>query len=180
MRREKGTGGITQRKDGLWMATYNVKERGKNVRKYLYGKTQEETEIKLSIALSKQKERIYDTPGMRDNRERQALKKEIASDNGGELNCAICGWNGFGWIGMVEAHHIIPFKDGGEAVDENIIMLCPNHHRMVHKLGRFVDMGDSKESMAVAILKYEHNYKPLKEARREAMELIGKALRRVI
>lgn len=180
MRREKGTGGITQRKDGLWMATYNVKERGKNVRKCLYGKTQEEAETKLDIALSRRKEIVCDTPRMRDNRERQKFKKEIADDNGGELNCAICGWDGFGWIEMVEAHHIIPFKDGGKVVEGNIIMLCPNHHRMVHKLGRFVDMGDSKESMVAAILKYEHNYKPREEAGREAMELIGNVLRQVV
>ena len=41
-------------------------------------------------------------------------------------SCAICGWN----ICSCDGHHIIPVKEGGEHILTNIIMLCPNHHRM--------------------------------------------------
>ncbi len=53
--------------------------------------------------------------------------------------CAICGWcadktrpaewhtgNGN------EVHHIIPVKDGGKANYDNLILLCPNHHKQAH------------------------------------------------
>ena len=177
-RREKGTGGLTQRKDGLWMATYNCNERNKKVRKYLYGGTPEEAEYKLSIALSEQKKKRKETPRARDNKERQNFKKELSAN--GELLCAVCGWNGYGWEEMVEAHHIIPFKKGGQVTEENIIMLCPNHHGMVHKLSKFIDMGDSKESMILTVREYESRHKSRSEAGREASEILSRALNQAV
>ena len=48
-RREKGTGGITQRKDGLWQGRYDagVKPDGKRDVKYVYAKTEPECKRKL-------------------------------------------------------------------------------------------------------------------------------------
>jgi predicted HNH restriction endonuclease len=31
-----------------------------------------------------------------------------------------------------EAHHLIPLSEGGTQEENNIIILCPNHHRMMH------------------------------------------------
>lgn len=43
--------------------------------------------------------------------------------------CAICGWN----EDKCDAHHIIRSANGGEQTLKNIIMLCPNHHRLADK-----------------------------------------------
>lgn len=39
--------------------------------------------------------------------------------------CMICGWDI-----AVDVHHIIPRRHGGTNDPENLIILCPNHHRM--------------------------------------------------
>ena len=48
-RREKGSGGITQRKDGLWQGRYDagIKPDGKRDTKYIYAKTEAECKRKL-------------------------------------------------------------------------------------------------------------------------------------
>lgn len=40
--------------------------------------------------------------------------------------CALCGWN----LGSCDSHHIVPRKEEGTNILSNIIILCPNHHRM--------------------------------------------------
>lgn len=59
-----------------------------------------------------------------------------------DCRCAICGWRGCDEPGMVgnnghhqwgcmnQIHHIIPVSKGGEETADNLILLCPNHHRM--------------------------------------------------
>lgn len=50
--------------------------------------------------------------------------------------CEYCGEQGFlmsdGKSRYVEAHHIIALADEGEDTVENVIALCPNHHREAH------------------------------------------------
>ena len=48
-RREQGTGGISQRKDGLWQGRFDagVKPNGKRDVKYVYAKTEAECKRKL-------------------------------------------------------------------------------------------------------------------------------------
>ena len=41
--------------------------------------------------------------------------------------CAVCGFNE-----IVEIHHIIAKYIGGTDEPENLIVLCPNHHALVH------------------------------------------------
>lgn len=43
--------------------------------------------------------------------------------------CAICGWN----KASCDVHHIIPVSYGGKNEITNLITLCPNCHRMVHR-----------------------------------------------
>lgn len=44
------------------------------------------------------------------------------------LPCQICGWK----EASRDLHHIIPVSKGGKNEENNLIALCPNHHRMVH------------------------------------------------
>lgn len=50
--------------------------------------------------------------------------------------CQICGEN-FGenyGTDIAEAHHIRPFSKSVDNSSDNILILCPNHHRLIHKL----------------------------------------------
>ena len=42
--------------------------------------------------------------------------------------CEVCGWK-YG----VDIHHILPIRNGGTNTSDNIIALCPNHHRLADK-----------------------------------------------
>jgi 5-methylcytosine-specific restriction endonuclease McrA len=39
--------------------------------------------------------------------------------------CMICGWDI-----SIDVHHIVPIRSGGTNNIDNLIVLCPNHHRM--------------------------------------------------
>ena len=43
--------------------------------------------------------------------------------------CEICGWNET----TCDLHHIIEVSQGGTNKLSNLINVCPNHHRMIHK-----------------------------------------------
>lgn len=40
--------------------------------------------------------------------------------------CAICGWA----EETCDVCHIVPIKEGGEDTVDNVVILCPNHHRL--------------------------------------------------
>lgn len=44
------------------------------------------------------------------------------------LPCQICGWA----EATRDIHHIIPVSKGGTNDLKNLIVVCPNHHRMIH------------------------------------------------
>lgn len=43
--------------------------------------------------------------------------------------CKICGWK----EGRCDIHHIVERKDGGTNDITNLVLLCPNHHRLWHE-----------------------------------------------
>ena len=58
-----------------------------------------------------------------------------------ETKCAICGWSIPQWrpgyehcehSGGCEVHHIVPISQGGTEESRNLILLCPNCHKMAH------------------------------------------------
>lgn len=80
----------------------------------------------IKLRQSSQKVRVY-SPLIIDN-----LKKLY------NYRCQICGYSTeeFG-AHICEAHHILPFFEFENNDSNNIIILCPNHHRLIHS-------GDSK------------------------------------
>lgn len=42
--------------------------------------------------------------------------------------CQLCGWNKT----KCDIHHKMPLSEGGNNESENIILICPNCHRMIH------------------------------------------------
>jgi predicted restriction endonuclease len=57
------------------------------------------------------------------------------------FSCQICGKNVSEKYGanIVEAHHIEYFVTSLNNNAENIMVLCPNHHRIIHKLNPIFD-----------------------------------------
>jgi predicted restriction endonuclease len=55
--------------------------------------------------------------------------------------CQICGLGAGDTYGysIVEAHHIVPFSESMNNDASNIIILCPNHHRLMHKANPIFD-----------------------------------------
>ena len=47
--------------------------------------------------------------------------------------CSICGWS----ESSCDIHHIIPKKDGGTDDMNNLIMVCPNCHRICHTINKY-------------------------------------------
>ena len=47
--------------------------------------------------------------------------------------CSICGWN----ESTCDIHHIIQRKDGGSNNMDNLILVCPNCHRIIHTLNKY-------------------------------------------
>jgi predicted restriction endonuclease len=48
--------------------------------------------------------------------------------------CQICGKQFFETysVNISEAHHIVPFVESQNNNADNLIVLCPNHHRIIH------------------------------------------------
>lgn len=74
-------------------------------------------------------------------------------------SCQICGCNpvsSFG-VNICEAHHISFFSETQNNDASNIIILCPNHHRLIHKLkpefnpGTLMFSVNGKDILAVKI-----------------------------
>ena len=180
-RREKGTGSVCKRKDGRWQSRVilGVNQDGKPDRKYFYGNTKGEAiwKMEMGIAAWEQAEDDKNYTRDKDNSERNKFKKRAYA--GGKLVCAVCGWDGWGWPEIIEAHHVIPFADGGRVCDKNMIFLCPNHHGIAHYLMRVrpcygkEPFGD-KDELLSALIAYEKDY--TNEERDGGLTRIGRVL----
>lgn len=49
------------------------------------------------------------------------------------VGCSICGWN----ESTCDIHHIIPREDGGSNDNSNLIIICPNCHRICHTTSKY-------------------------------------------
>ncbi len=82
--------------------------------------------------------------------------------------CEICGFSD-----TIRIHHIIPLKQGGDHCEENVVILCPNHHALIHN-SKFRDkLKLSKPGKKIKLSKEEVEYsKKREEAIQEAQEII--------
>lgn len=80
-----------------------------------------DTTSAIILRQAEQKTRVYN-PSIGNN-----LKKLY------QYRCQICGYSAQEYgVHIVEAHHILPFSDTQNNDSDNIIVLCPNHHRLIH------------------------------------------------
>jgi hypothetical protein len=61
--------------------------------------------------------------------ERRKLKKELSDEP-----CQVCGWK----QSYCDTHRVRFGKNGGRYVRENVLVVCPNHHRLIHDKKLFV------------------------------------------
>lgn len=45
------------------------------------------------------------------------------------IGCSVCGWKD----ALCDIHHIVPRRKGGTNDNNNLTILCPNHHRLIHE-----------------------------------------------
>lgn len=65
-------------------------------------------------------------------------RRKVSRESNVSPKCAVCGWGfnmtpfrgSYQWSSSIHFHHIIPASAGGLHDDSNIIVLCPNHHRV--------------------------------------------------
>jgi predicted restriction endonuclease len=62
-----------------------------------------------------------------------AVKERVLAERG--ARCQVCGFTFRTKDGTdyAEAHHIRPVSAGGPDHADNILVLCPNHHRQLHR-----------------------------------------------
>ena len=68
-------------------------------------------------------------------------------------SCQICGYSFRERYGVdyAEAHHIIPFVESMNNNPENILILCPNHHRVIHKAVAIINLEKR-------VISYQNNF----------------------
>lgn len=83
-----------------------------------------DTRASIKLRTRDQRVRVYNT----------SIIKQLKRLYGGR--CQLCGKNAFDEfnVDISEAHHIAHFSDSQNNDSSNIIILCPNHHRLMHKL----------------------------------------------
>jgi len=53
-----------------------------------------------------------------------------------QTTCSICAW----WGPGLDEHHVVPVSEGGSGEPDNLVLLCANHHKLVHSdLARYED-----------------------------------------
>lgn len=80
-------------------------------------------------------------------------KENFKRNHNGKLYCEVCGFNfydKYGTIGQdfIEGHHVIPvseMKDGDETKVEDIVLVCSNCHRMLHRKRPWLTKNKLKE-----------------------------------
>nr|WP_257145970.1 HNH endonuclease [Bacillus thuringiensis] len=79
-------------------------------------------------------------------------KEHFKQQHGGKLFCEICGFDfhkTYGELGkdFIKGHHIIPvsqLKEGEKTRLEDIIMVCSNCHRMLHRRRPWLSIAELK------------------------------------
>jgi hypothetical protein len=79
---------------------------------------------------------------LRDSAVVAAFKAKRAAE--GRSRCEVCRWKppkGLSVLhedpsSMLHAHHVVPLACGGEDHERNLVLVCPTHHALSHKIGR--------------------------------------------
>lgn len=80
---------------------------------------------------------LYETVPTRNRQLTDELHEMYAS------RCQICLWDPRTLYGkpLSEAHHVVWLSRGGDDALENLMLVCPNHHRAIHRCDAHLDYG---------------------------------------
>lgn len=70
--------------------------------------------------------------------------------------CSICGWN----ESTCDIHHIIPKSKGGNNEHNNLIIVCPNCHRIIHTTNKYSIDFLKEHSMEKQFINWRDFYHP--------------------
>lgn len=101
---------------------------------------------------------VYRTSENTEEQRRRWIERQIFAHayhkklrESGENKCAVCGWTPPPFLflysvrgrtpSIIEIHHLIPVSAGGKDTEENVVPLCPNHHRIADLLTGVSDIG---------------------------------------
>ena len=94
-----------------------------------------------------------EAPGIADERRRYLFEQaprrnpqhveELRELDGGM--CQLCGWNPKSVYrrNLCEAHHVHGLNRGGHDALHNMVLICPNHHRAIHRTDAPFDWPDA-------------------------------------
>ena len=116
---------------------------------------EEELEARILIGDQDAVSRLItgEAPGIADKRRRHLFSqarrrnpqhvRELRELYGGM--CQLCGWNPKSVYGreLCEAHHVHWLSRGGDDELHNLVLICPNHHRAIHRTDAPFDWEDS-------------------------------------
>ncbi len=74
----------------------------------------------------------HPTSGAAYDRDPEVRRRVLTRASG---KCELCGEKGFVTVSgsvYLETHHVIPLSEKGPDAVENVVALCPNHHRQAH------------------------------------------------
>ena len=95
--------------------------------------------------------------------ERQHPKISKALKSFHSFKCQLCGWHGFKTkFGgrYIEIHHLIPLSKKGTNNLNNLVVVCPNHHKMLDFCEAEITTKKSEnERIAIYINKKKYNIK---------------------
>jgi 5-methylcytosine-specific restriction enzyme A len=112
------------------------------MRSYLFSQKIKEEDFELALNYKK-----IDLSARIEQRSRLVKIRKLDKAIGENLkllynfNCQICGENFGGRYGtfIAESHHIKPFVSSMNNNADNILIICPNHHRTIHKVNPVFD-----------------------------------------
>lgn len=83
----------------------------------------------LPLLAAERQHYLYDGPAITRSR---SLVRALRERYGGR--CQLCLWEPSTLYGreLSEAHHMHWLSRGGDDAEDNLVLLCPNHHRAVH------------------------------------------------
>lgn len=101
---------------------------------------------------------VYCDDCKRDNNTLLSCSKRTVSKilKRSKIGCSLCGWN----ESSCDLHHIIPRHNGGSNECENLIVVCPNCHRVIHTTNKYSIDFLKKYNLNVTLPNWKDFYYP--------------------
>lgn len=144
---------------------------------YVPGKGTKRKYCTLHCQRAEQAERKYRDKDLTEYSHKGQLATSLIILYGGK--CAICGWRATDKVITTkqgrqiaygnEIHHIKPISEGGKSNYDNLILLCPNHHKQAN-------MGVISQEKLTSYLKKPPTAEELQQMSNNAVDRVAKTI----